>query len=243
LCNIVLLKHIEAFPQHVSVRQVTAGPSAATLVLLDTSVSAYDRQSYPEAGFAVLISSDEPALTRHLIKSLPNDRHMVFKLASDADRDVVGDRHPVRRATSFLSFTAGERSAFAADEGVNITNRPSNDALRMFEAQGHTEEWLRPLLTSGRAFACLLEQAGEMGSACIAFENYRQMWEVGGVVTSPQHRRRGLASRVVRTALAELQRRSLIPRYQVNEDNLPSIRLARSVGLHQFLQLTHYRTW
>jgi hypothetical protein len=29
----------------------------------------------------------------------------------------------------------------------------------------------------------------------------------------------------------------------VNEDNLPSIRLAMSVGLRQFLQLTHFRTW
>jgi hypothetical protein len=48
---------------------------------------------------------------------------------------------------------------------------------------------------------------------------------------------------VVRTALAELQRRKLVARYQVNEDNLPSIRLATSVGLRQFLQLTHFRTW
>jgi ribosomal protein S18 acetylase RimI-like enzyme len=58
-----------------------------------------------------------------------------------------------------------------------------------------------------------------------------------------QHRGLGLASRVVRSAMAELQRRRLVPRYQVNEDNLPSIRLATSVGLRQFLQLTHFRTW
>jgi hypothetical protein len=48
---------------------------------------------------------------------------------------------------------------------------------------------------------------------------------------------------VVRTALAELQRRKLVARYQVNEDNLPSIKLATSAGLRQFLQLTHFRTW
>jgi hypothetical protein len=34
-----------------------------------------------------------------------------------------------------------------------------------------------------------------------------------------------------------------VPRYQVNEDNLPSIRLATSIGLRQFLQLTHFRGW
>jgi hypothetical protein len=47
----------------------------------------------------------------------------------------------------------------------------------------------------------------------------------------------------VRRSLAELRRRRLVPRYQVNEDNLPSIRLATSIGLRQFLQITHFRTW
>ena len=78
---------------------------------------------------------------------------------------------------------------------------------------------------------------------CLAFQNHRQVWEVGGVVTPAQHRGKGFASRVVRSALAELQRRGLAARYQVNEDKLPSIRLAQSLGLRQFLQLTHFRTW
>jgi predicted GNAT family acetyltransferase len=63
------------------------------------------------------------------------------------------------------------------------------------------------------------------------------------VVTSVEHRGRGLAARVVRTALKELQRRALIPCYQVSEDNLPSIRLATSIGLREFLRISHYRTW
>ena len=115
--------------------------------------------------------------------------------------------------------------------------------LRLFESQGHPRDWLLPLLASGRAFACALEHDGEPRSVCIAFENHRQIWEVGGVVTPMPHRGQGFAARVVRTALAELQRRKLVARYQVNEDNLPSIRLATSVGLRQFLQLTHFRTW
>jgi predicted GNAT family acetyltransferase len=101
--------------------------------------------------------------------------------------------------------------------------------LGLFESEGHPREWLRPLLSSGRAFTCVLEQGGEPHSVCLAFENHRQIWEVGGVVTSLQHRGRGLASRVVRSALTELLRRSLLPRYQVNEENFPSIRL---VALH-----------
>lgn len=67
LRNIVLLKHIEAFREHISVVEVSAGRSAATLVLLDTSASAYDRETYPEASFAALISSDCPQLTDDLM--------------------------------------------------------------------------------------------------------------------------------------------------------------------------------
>ena len=50
LRNIVLLKHIEAFPEHVSAVQVFDGPDTATLVLLDTSASPYDRETYPAGG-------------------------------------------------------------------------------------------------------------------------------------------------------------------------------------------------
>ncbi len=243
LRNIVLLKHIEACREHVSVLQVSAGLNAATLVLLDTSASAYDRETYPEAAFAAIISSDGRELTHRLIGSLPRQQRVVFKLSTDADRDVVAERFPISRATSFLSFTTDGPVDVAADEKVSIANSASGAMLDLFASQGHSREWLCPLLSSGHAFACVLEQDREPRSVCLAFQNHRQVWEVGGVVTPMRYRGQGLASRVVCSALAELQRRGLVPRYQVNEDNLPSIRLATSIGLRQFLQLTHFRTW
>jgi len=60
------------------------------------------------------------------------------------------------------------------------------------------------------------------------------------VVAPVEFRGRGHASRVVRTALAELARRRLTPRYQVDRNNTPSIRLAESVGLQRFLTITHF---
>ncbi|MGH2625073.1 MAG: GNAT family N-acetyltransferase, partial [Anaerolineales bacterium] len=64
--------------------------------------------------------------------------------------------------------------------------------------------------------------------------------EVGGVTTAPAHRRRGLGARVVRMAIAELAHRGLRPRYQAEEHNMASIRLARSAGLTPFLTVVHY---
>lgn len=243
LHNIVLLKHIKAFRDHVSIVQLSTERSVGTLVLLDTSASPYDRETYPEATFAALMSSDDPGLTRTLLKSVPRQCDVVFKLCNDADRDIVAEHFPLRRATSFLSFTAGAAANFASDASVSITSHASLAMLDLFESQGHPADWLCPLLSSGRAFTCLLQQDGAPRSVCLAFENHRQIWEVGGVVTPMQHRGLGLASRVVRSALAELQRRRLVPRYQVNEANVPSIRLARSIGLQQFLHLTHFCTW
>jgi acetyltransferase (GNAT) family protein len=182
-------------------------------------------------------------LTRRLIESVPRRRHVVFKLSNVEDQQVVAERFPISRATSFLSFTTGEPAGYTVDAQVSITESASNAMLDLFESQGHARKWLCPLLSSGQAFACVLEQEKAPRSVCFAFKNHGRIWEVGGVVTPVQYRGQGLAAKVVRSSLAELKRRRLVPRYQVSEDNLPSIGLAASVGLRQFLQLTHFRTW
>ena len=106
LRNIVLLKQIAALRDNVSAVQLFTERSVATMVLLDTKASAYDREAYPEAAFAALISSDDPTLTRRLLASVPRRGDVVFKLAGDTDRDVVAEHFAITRATSYLSFTA-----------------------------------------------------------------------------------------------------------------------------------------
>ena len=86
----------------------------------------------------------------------------------------------------------------------------------------------------------VLERDGTILSACVAFEIYGRVWEVGGVVTAPPYHRRGFGARVVQTALGELGERALIPRYQVEAHNTASIGLAQAVGLAPFLTIVHY---
>jgi GNAT superfamily N-acetyltransferase len=238
LRNIVLLKHLLAYPGHVKVHRASGLSGAATLVVLQASASAYDRQAYPEAAVAVLISSDHPDLTSSLLAHVPRGVGIVFKLAADADLVPVSRHFPVARRTAFVSFTSVH--APAADVGVSITSSPDDVAFALFAEQGHERSWLEPLLRTGKAFACVLARGGEALSACFAFENYGRVWEVGGVFTAPSHRGKGFGARVVRTALARLAERGLAPRYQVEEDNEASIRLARSVGLGPFLTIVHY---
>ena len=49
LRNIVLLKHLEAFPDHTTVHRVERGDAAATMVLLEVAANAYDARTYPTA--------------------------------------------------------------------------------------------------------------------------------------------------------------------------------------------------
>jgi GNAT superfamily N-acetyltransferase len=234
----VLLKHLQAYPQHVTAHRIEGPQGAATLVALDTAASAYDRQAYPTAARAILIASDHPDLTAALLGHVPRGTGLVFKLASDADRPVVATEFAIERRTGFISFT-GQPPSPPAD-GVRLTTAPGDAAFRLFESQGHARDWLVPLLTSGRAFACLAERDGDVASACLAFEAWDRVWEVGGVVTLPSARKQGLGSAVVGTALAALTQRGLTPRYQVEEHNAASIALAHSVGLAPFLTLTHW---
>ncbi len=243
LRHVVLLKQLLAYPEHVKIHRVAGPEGAATLVVLDVAASPYDRQAYPRAAIAAFIASDHPDLTAALLSHLPTSdvspgAGIVFKLSSDADLAPIDARFPVVRRTAFISFTVSRGVTPAP--GVHITSAPGDDAFRLLETQGHDRAWLAPLLGSGKAFACVAERDGETCAACIAFENYGAVWEVGGVVTAPSHRRQGLGTRVVRTTLAELAARGLVPRYQVEEHNAASIGLARSVGLAPFLTIVHY---
>jgi len=238
LRNIVLLKHLEAFPDHTRVHHLTSEVGTATLVLLETAVSAYDRATYPATTYAALISSDAPALTRRLLDAVPDRVGVVFKVASETDAAMIGARFAVRQVAEFWSFTSD--GAFADDADVGLTLAPSDAAFELFQAQGHARSWLEPLLKTDRAFACTIGRPDRPFAVCFAFENYGKIWEIGGAVAPMEYRGRGFASRVVRTALAELAQRKRVPRYQVDRNNLPSIRLAESVGLKRFLAITHF---
>ncbi len=239
LRNVVLLKHLAAFPDHVTgYRAADHTGAAAHLVVLDAQASTYDRETYPAATSVALLSSNDPAMTARVIGFMSRDRGIVFKLMSAADRETVASRFLIELKAVFHSYTAG--SKFGRDETVQIGNDPGDTAIGLLETQGHSRDWLLPLLHSGKAFVCSADVAGKLASVCIAFESYGRVWEVGGVVTPEPFRGRGFAGRVVRTALAVLSERGLIARYQVNADNHASLSVARKTGLKHILTLEHH---
>jgi RimJ/RimL family protein N-acetyltransferase len=238
LRNVVLLKLLHASPEGSIVHQVVHGDGAATLLLLDHQFSPFDRIAYPAAEASAVISSDRPDLTRELLKFFPRGCNLVFKLSSEADRQILAEEFPLDRQTAYLSYTSGgiPLNDAGAEIGLDVAEAP----FQMFLPQGHSSEWLAPLIASGRAFTSVVEEGGEAVSACFAFQIDGSVWEIGGVYTLPEQRGRRLAFRVVHATLMELARRGYVPRYQVAEENAASIRLAETLGMRRYLILTHY---
>lgn len=139
LHHIVLLKLLTAYPRQVSFRRISGPNGAATLVSLDISASAYDRQTYPKAAIAVFVSSDHPELTAALLDAVPRDVGVVFKLSREADLAPVRSRFEVERRTAFVSFTS--TGVFEPAPGVHTTSAPGDAAFRLFETQGHAQAW------------------------------------------------------------------------------------------------------
>lgn len=236
LHNVVILKYLLANRDIAIVHQVARGDHVATMLLLPIDVVSYDRRHYPEIDLSATIISTSHELTRTLLADIPAARSLLFRLGSDADRDVIAERFALTRRNAFLSFTHRDPPSDLGEVGTD----PGTAPWDLFAEQGHDAAWLAPLLQEGRAFHAVVRDGRTAVAACFAFEIDTGLWEIGGVFTRPAHRGRGLARRVVIAALGELRRRNLTPRYQVAEANTASIALARSLGMTQFQTLTHF---
>lgn len=236
--NVVLLKFLQNSPESVTGYHIDCGTERATMLVIDNQLQDFDRGAYPSATSTILISSDNPTLTQALVCALPRNETRVFKLANPADRDVVAQHFTLDRQRAILSYTI--HGPVSGNDRITINKSSKRAPFELFEAQKHSRDWLSSLLDNGRAFTCTFEENDIALSACFAFQIDGDLWEVGGVYTHPQARRRKLAQSVVSAAVAELKRSNRFVRYQVEDTNTPSIRLAESLGMTHYFTLSHY---
>jgi RimJ/RimL family protein N-acetyltransferase len=236
LTNLVLLKYIQSF--RAKVLQLIDGEDTATLVITDHRYSAWDHKTYPDIATSVFVASTKPTLTRALVPHMPDDRPIIIKLFNDADRDVFAEQYELARRMAFLSFTGDTQAT--PDPEVRVVSNNGDVPFSLFSAQGHDREWLAPMFANGTAFACTMSDQDQTTAACFAFHIDVGIWEIGGVYVEPEHRGQGLATRLVQTTMARLQQQKLTFRYRVADTNIPSIGLARKLGLYCFFTGTHY---
>ena len=241
LRNIVLLKTLCYFPQAARCHYREGPGGVGVLVLLPGNASHFDRQNYPGTDHVVLMTATDPAVLPELLQHVPTPATLLFKLMDPGHTSVVEGFFSLARATAFVSYTAPANTPFAAAEGVAVSGRPSGACLDLYAALGHSREELRTYFAQGQALSFTVYEHDMPLASCFTFPNYGNIYEIGGVFTQPGQRRRGLARKVVETALHHLGHAGFSARYQARDDNRASIRLAESIGLRYVVTYEHWR--
>lgn len=238
LKNVVLLKMLHAYTDAVDC-YYTSDPKGV-LLLLPTTASAFDRETYPTSEYIVFLSTTSVAATLALLSEVPVDHHLIFKLIDAHDRAVIEPLFPLQRITAYFSYTCPAGSEFALSPQVSVSATLDARCLELYIAQGFSLEEVQAYFDSGYAISFALYQDDLAIAACFAYRDFDQIWEIGSLYTLPGERRRGHARLLVETALHVLLSQQRIPRYQVRESNRPSINLAEKLGLHRFLTTEHF---
>ena len=240
LKHIVHLKALAAYAQHIRSHYFSHGSAAGVLFVYPTKVTTYESVTYPQTQHVVLISSDSPSITERMLDHLPADCDFVLKLMNPDDKAVVARKFPLRRVTSFLSYTHSPAVSYFGSARVIVTRELDEKLLPFYRANGYERDEVEGYFRSGVAISCALHREDEPVSACMAYQNHGTIWEVCGLYTIKRARRNGYAREVVTTALSTLRALGHVPRYQMDEKNIASRQLAESLGLTRFLSTEHF---
>lgn len=239
LKNVTLLKMLTAHHQVMDSYLIEQENNWGILLLLPANAFSYDLRAYPHANTIVLLDYSSPDLLPALIDQLPKDARLVFKLQDEYSVLALSEYYPLNKTRCFYSYSTAAAHSFAEDRDTVLSEQPDERLYPLWAANGYSSDEIGQYFAEG-AFSVSLFEGEFPLSTCFVFRNEEQIWEIGGVHTVEQARNKGLAKRVVRTALFHTLHRGFIPRYQVQDNNIPSIRLAESLGLPLVVKLTHW---
>jgi ribosomal protein S18 acetylase RimI-like enzyme len=241
LRNIVLLKTLFYYPHLIRCRYHAAPGGAGVLLLLPGDASAYDRKNYPGTDYVVFLAAPHPAHLPELAQHVPRGKNLLFKLNDPRHQPALRSFFSMSRVTAFVSYTAAAGRMYTIADDVTASGTPDDRCLDMYAGLGHSRAEVEPLFANGQARSFTAFQNLTPAASCFTFPNYGRIHEIGGVYTDPGHRRSGLGRKVVEAALHHLGNSGFLARYQVQEDNRASTRLAESIGLTRVVTYEHWR--
>ena len=236
--NISLLKMLETYGDKLAVWLIRREERWGVLIVLPAKISAFDHMSYPEAESVIFVSGSDLDLIRRLVEELPRDKPLVFKVQRAEYKTILESQFPLVRKKAFYTFTCEHLLEIPHQGNVAVHDTIDDHVLPLWMENGYSLREIQNYFAKG-AKAYALYCHGSPISTCLAFMNYRNIWEVGAVHTIAEYRRKGYAKIVVSAAIDDLLRRGCLPRYQVEETNTNSIRLAESLGLKKVVTLEH----
>lgn len=245
LQHLVHLKYMHLYGDAIACEIVGSGEAMGVLLHHSVDVTPWDASDYPNAARVLLptASNEEGArlLADQTLKNFPADTPLVMKFCEPIAKSVFKERWPLQHAKSLLSYTSQSGQDFQRHEGVVISGEFTPALRTLYVRNGYTESELDRYIAGGAVTFAIYDGDAPI-CTCFAYQNFEQVWEIGGVHTVNAARRKGYARQAVETTLHYLMGRRLTPRYQAESTNTASIALAEALGLVMCLRFEHYQT-
>jgi len=239
--NLLTLKMLSMFPNECTTILYRDESGWTCSTELCAKVSAWDRNEYPFADRIVMLDGNSPSIVDHILRQRPADS-VVYKVHDQWSRFILGKDPQFYHANSFHSYSDVSQTLDTAQSRVPVVEQHSqydDEAATLFIASGYVAREFRLHLDRGAQWFAVREK-NRIVSFCLAFQIFEKIWEIGGVMTLREYRRKGFAKAVVSAALGYLKALKVIPRYQFHYRNITSRRLAESLRLTPRLTVDHY---
>jgi RimJ/RimL family protein N-acetyltransferase len=240
--NLVILKLIKQFGDDAHLVGTLSDHGSAILLTIETRLSHYLSELYPETNQGVFISTDQPELLPPYLDTLKEQTPLLLAIKQDDGvKTEAGKVFTLEHKRTNLSLTISNLEMDQSSGELVVQMREGIDqrVRPFFFENGYSDPELDQLESwGGKTFA--YEASGALASACFIYPNYQNIWEVAGVRTAEEFRGKGYAKEVVKQALHYILERGYTPRYQFESTNTASLRLAESIGMKTFLKLDHY---
>lgn len=238
--HLMTLKMLTLYPNACITTTFREGNNWSCLTILDIAASPWDRQKYPNHKTVVFLDGNAGELLKIAFENAPKTS-AVFKIHDTFTRSLVTQLSGAEQTYAFLSYSTSTGTKVPPPSAVQEYTELTPEAVYGFEQNAYTFEELQSHFQNGARWFGLCVN-GSCASQCLVFQNFDPIWEIGGVFTPPELRRRGYAKAVVQEAIRYLKLRNRIPRYQFETNNGGSRALADSVGLHHILTVEHFTT-
>jgi GNAT superfamily N-acetyltransferase len=245
LRHLVHLKYLTHHSGSVDFRYLKTGASEAALLSGSVRTMSWDHNAYPDLELMLLPSASDELAAQQLVERVRAEFPLqaiptLFKFCDPYSKAAFTTAMPLHPARAYRSFTTRDDTPVYQRHADVVAGHVLDDArAALYQQNGYTLDELQHYVDDG-ALTFAIYEGNDLASACFAYRNFGDIWEIAGVRSVDSARRKGYARKIVETALYELAARQLTPRYHVEVINAPSIGLAQSLDLEECALIEHF---
>jgi RimJ/RimL family protein N-acetyltransferase len=241
--HLVHLKYLRLYADSIQYHFFDENDPCGVLLRYPTQAVSWDASYYPHTTDVLLPVASNYAVARKVaqfaVDTVPSASPIVIKFCERETKAAFGEVFSLAPARVFLSYSTRLPIPASNDDHVMVSAKLDETCAALYLKNGYSRADLDKHFADG-ALSFTRYEGHEPVCTCFVFRNLEAVWEIGGVHTVEQVRRKGYARLVVQKAVNTLLERSHLPRYQTDAANIPSIQLAESIGLRPYLRFEHY---